>query len=272
MDQQEEMRATHFVLVHGACHGAWCWYKLMSLLKVETGNSNHHVQVTALDLGASGINPKLLDEVPTVDDYVQPLMEFMASLPEDHRVILVGHSYAGLCISLAMEKFPHKISLAVFLTAYMPNFKSPPALLIQEYFKGTTSILDSQIKFEEDRPLSVIFGPQYMKTKMYPHSQPQELELAKMLVRPSGLYMEDFEKKNVLSEAKFGSVKRVFIVCEEDEVMKEEFQRWMIEISDPPLTEEEVIVVKGADHMVMLSQPHQLSKILTKLSYSYTTI
>ncbi|KAM6591476.1 hypothetical protein CsatA_014081 [Cannabis sativa] len=266
------MRGNHFVLVHGACHGAWCWYKLMNQLKVDAEIENRSVHVTALDLGASGIDPKVLEEVPNVDDYVEPLMKFMASLPEDQTVILVGHSYAGLCISLAMQKFPHKISLAVFLTAYMPNFNSSPALLIQEYFKRTPmeSILDSQIKFKEDRPMSVIFGPQYMRTKMYPHSEPQATELAKMLVRPTRLYMEDFDKENLLSESKFGSVKKVYILCEEDEVMKEEFQRWMIEISDPPLTNEQVILIKGADHMVMLSKPYQLSQIFTKLMTTHS--
>ena len=123
----------HFVLVHGACHGAWCWYKLVSLLKL-TGNH----RVTALDLGASGISPKQFNEVSSISDYVQPLMEFMASLPQDQKVILVGHSYAGLCISLAMESFPQKISVAVFLTAYLPKYSSPPGFLIQQVRKLTT--------------------------------------------------------------------------------------------------------------------------------------
>ena len=116
----------HFVLVHGACHGSWCWYKLVTLLK-QAGH-----RVTALDLGACGINPKQLNEIISIWDYVQPLMDFIASLPQGETVILVGHSYSGLCISLAMESFPEKISLAVFVTAYMPNFKSPPATVMQE--------------------------------------------------------------------------------------------------------------------------------------------
>lgn len=123
----------HFVLVHGTCHGAWCWYKLVSLLKL-TGNH----RVTALDLAASGISPKQFNEVSSISDYVQPLMEFMASLPQDQKVILVGHSYAGLCISLAMESFPQKISVAVFLTAYLPKYSSPPGFLIQQVRKLTT--------------------------------------------------------------------------------------------------------------------------------------
>lgn len=117
----------HFILVHGFCHGAWCWYKLVALLKL----AGHHV--TALDLTASGINPKQLNEVYSISDYVHPLMEFLASnIPEDEKVILVGHSYAGLCISLAMESFPQKILVAVFVTAYMPHYNSPPGTLIEQ--------------------------------------------------------------------------------------------------------------------------------------------
>lgn len=119
----------HFVLVHGICHGAWCWYKLVTLLR----HAGH--RVTALDLGASGINSKQLHEITSVWDYVQPLMEFMASISHEERVILVGHSYGGLPISLAMESFPQKVLAAVFVTAYMPHYNSPPGVLIQEVKK-----------------------------------------------------------------------------------------------------------------------------------------
>jgi pimeloyl-ACP methyl ester carboxylesterase len=191
----------HFVLVHGACHGAWCWYKLVTLLK-QLGH-----RVTALDLGACGVNPKQLMELISIWDYMQPLMEFMSSLPQGESVILVGHSYAGLCISIAMESFPEKISVAAFLTAYMPNLESPPGTLIQEvkkkkksypfpnillycfkkryflhvfyflsfclgfgnqFFKRNPaeSLLDCQFSGE-----SASFGPDYMRTKLYSHCQ-----------------------------------------------------------------------------------------------------
>ena len=90
----------------------------------------------------------------------------------------------------------------------------------------------------------------------------QDLELANMLIRPSGLYMEDFSKEKMLSEAKFGSVRRVFIVCEDDQVMKQEFQRWMIENNQP----EEVILIREADHMVMISNPNKLCQCLLKVA------
>ena len=109
----DKIRETHFVLVHGACHGAWCWYKVETLLK----SSGH--RVTSLDLAASGVHPKRIEEVRSVSDYLQPLMEFMELVPAEDKVVLVGHSAGGIAISMAMERFPKKIHVAVFVAAFM---------------------------------------------------------------------------------------------------------------------------------------------------------
>lgn len=110
-----EKAEKHFVLVHGACHGAWCWFKLVTLLKAAG------YKVTALDMAASGTHPTKVQDVRSLLDYFKPLMEFMASLPLDERVILVGHSMGGYGISTAMEMFPERVSIAVFCAAAMPS-------------------------------------------------------------------------------------------------------------------------------------------------------
>ncbi|MBA0715756.1 hypothetical protein Golax_014642 [Gossypium laxum] len=241
-------RKQHFVLIHGSCHGAWCWYKVVNLLKT----AGH--QVTALDLGASGVDPKRLEEVTSFSDYLQPLMDFFASLPDeqDRKVILVGHSYAGLCISLAMERFPKKISVAVFIAAYMPHHSSPPGTLIQEYFKRT------KVEFLMDCEFT--FGKGLDKPPTF-----QDLELGKMLVRPSGLFVEDLVSGNLLTEEKFGSVDRVFIKLEGDKVMMEEFQQLMIQNSP-----KDVKVISEAGHMVMLSKPHELYRLLQDIGDNFS--
>ncbi|KAK6924104.1 Alpha/beta hydrolase fold-1 [Dillenia turbinata] len=78
--------------------------------------------VSALDMAASGVDPKHMDEVHFFSDYVELLAELMASiLSEEDGVILVGHSHGGICISVAMERFPEKIAAAVFVAAVMPS-------------------------------------------------------------------------------------------------------------------------------------------------------
>ena len=105
----------HFVLVHGLCHGAWCWYKVATALRA----AGH--RVTALDLAASGAHPARLDEVRSFEDYSRPLLDAVAAAaPGGERLVLVGHSHGGLSLALSMERFPRKVAAAVFVAAAMP--------------------------------------------------------------------------------------------------------------------------------------------------------
>lgn len=258
------MDSKHFVLVHGICHGAWCWFKLATLLK----SAGH--RVTALDLGSGGINSKRLDEVDSISDWLQPLMDFMASLPQEEQIILVGHSYGGIAISLAMESFPEKISVAVYVSAFMPNLVFPPATLVQEFFERTPkeSLLDFHFSFDqgpENPPTWASLGPNYLAANLYQKCQVQDLELAKMLVKPSNSYLQDLAAESLLTEENFGSVSRVFILSEKDEMLKPDLQQWMIE-NGPP---KEVKSLAGADHMAMLSKPNELSLCLQEIAEKY---
>ena len=116
--------ATHIFLVHGVCHGGWCWYKVAARLRrlqpLAAG------RVVAPDLAASGVDDRRLREVLTFRDYSAPLLDALRSLPDGERAIVVGHSLGGLSVALAAEEFPDKVAAAVFLCAFMPDCTSPP--------------------------------------------------------------------------------------------------------------------------------------------------
>ncbi|XP_058089478.1 methylesterase 2-like [Magnolia sinica] len=155
---EEGKNKKHFILVHGACHGAWCWYKVATLL-TSTGN-----QVTALDLGASATNPKKLkDEVCKFSDYSQPLLDVMASLPPQQKVILVGHSLGGLTLALAMDKYPEKVSAAVFVTALMPDSSNSPSFVLDKHYEQTSLDLLMNCKLDlnngQGEPSTILFAP-----------------------------------------------------------------------------------------------------------------
>ncbi|XAR59483.1 hypothetical protein NMG60_11015335 [Bertholletia excelsa] len=259
-DTKQEM---HFVLVHGSCHGAWSWYKVVWLLR----KSGH--RVSAIDLAASGINPVQVNQIPSISDYFKPLRDFMASLSPHEKVVLVGHSFGGLAISQAMENFPEKISVAVFVTAMMPGPALNISTLSQESFKGNESLLDSRYTYDNgpNNPATTfIFGPVYLAKKVYQLSPPEDVALAMTLLRPLWLYsQENMAKELVFTTEKYGSVKRVFIVSEKDQVEKKEFQEWMIE-KNPP---DEVEQIAGSDHMVMMSRPLELCALLHAISQKY---
>lgn len=126
----------HFVLVHGACHGAWTWCKLKPRLE----SAGH--QVTVLDLAASGTDLRAIHEVYTFKEYTQPLLDFLEkAVPPDERVILVGHSLAGLSLALAADMFTSKVSAAVFLTAFTPDTVHHPSYVIDQVSPSISGFL-----------------------------------------------------------------------------------------------------------------------------------
>ena len=88
------------------------------------------------------------------------------------------------------------------------------------------------------------------------------------LVRPFHLYGDDalLLKEAKLTKEKYGFVCRVYIVCDQDKVVKEDFQRWMIE-NNPT---DEVKVITGSNHMVMFSKPKELCSCLQEIADKYS--
>ncbi|KAM7498053.1 hypothetical protein LguiA_022467 [Lonicera macranthoides] len=281
-----DKKNSHFVLVHGSCHGAWCWYKVATLL------SSHGHRVIATDLGASGINPKQLDDIPTISGYLQPLMEFLAALPLDEKVVLVGHSMGGVAISVAMEKFPEKVAVGVYASAIMPDpdfnlltlnqqridniytaneegkvteESEPPS----QYLGPLDVYADSKFTFELGRnnpATSILFGPKFLSSMLYQLSPPEDLTLALALERPFPIYRDGISLKEAsLSKKYYGSVPRAFILCSNDLILTDEAARSIIQNYPPDV----VKVINGADHMVMFSKPQDLCSSLEQIAEKY---
>ncbi|CAI8609210.1 unnamed protein product [Vicia faba] len=219
----------HYVLVHGAGHGAWCWYKVKPMIE-----SSGHL-VTVIDLAASGINLKKIEDVNTISEYSEPLLELMAAIPPNEKVILVGHSLGGFNIALAMERFPEKIAVAVFLTAFAPDVQHKPSYVMEKYLESipTADWLDTEFS-QSGNKTAILFGPKFLSDRLYPRSSPEDLELAESLV--SG-----------------------------DVSIPLKFQLWMIQnagIND-------VFEINGSDHMAMISKPQQLCDSLYQIATKY---
>ncbi|KAL6619367.1 hypothetical protein ACP70R_034506 [Stipagrostis hirtigluma subsp. patula] len=120
-ERHDARRHHHFVLVHGLCHGAWCWYKAATALR----RAGH--RATALDMAGCGAHPARVDEVRGFEEYSRPLLDAVAALPPGERAVLVGHSHGGCSVALAAERFPGKVAAAVFVAASMPAVGRPMA-------------------------------------------------------------------------------------------------------------------------------------------------
>ncbi|KAM3377122.1 hypothetical protein P3S68_009535 [Capsicum galapagoense] len=167
-------------------------------------------------------------------------MEFTASLPADEKIVLVGHSIGGLGISKAMETFPEKIPVAVFLAALMPGPTFSANTIYTETCNAVVPELDNRVIYDNgpENPLTtLILGPKFLATNLYQLSPTES----------------------------YGSVRRVYIIVAESKGLTKEFQRWMIE-NNPP---DEVEEISGSDHMVMMSKPEQLFTTLLRIANSY---
>ncbi|ANM62297.1 methyl esterase 6 [Arabidopsis thaliana] len=261
----ENKNQKRFVLIHGVCHGAWTWDKVKTQLEV----AGHCV--TAVDLAASGINMTKVEEIQTLNDYCKPLLEFLSSLgSDDGKVIVVAHSMGGISAALAADSFACKIAAIVFLTAFMPDTINPPAYVYekllrsipQEEWLDTTCVNYGKPDF----PLQyTLLGPKFMAKKMYQNSPVQDLEVVKTLVRENPLVTNNLAGTRSFSEEGYGSVTRIYIVCREDLVEVEDYQRWMIS-NFPP---KEVMEIKCADHMPMFSKPQEVCALLLEIANKY---
>ncbi|KAJ0264437.1 hypothetical protein HA466_0028000 [Hirschfeldia incana] len=253
----------HFVLVHGAGHGAWCWYKLIPILKSQGHN------VTAVDLAASGIELSRAETLTSINEYIEPLMELMKSLSKDEKVILVAHSFGGLAISKAMEIFHDKVRMAIFVTALMPGPTFNFTLLSKGLVRWQAPLLDMKFIFGEGPnkpPTLSIGGPLFLSLNMYDLSPIEDVELAGLLVRPQRLFSnEDMDTNLMLTPERYGLVNRIFVVSEEDKTLMKDFQLWMIKNNPPNHVEH----VQDSDHMVMISKPLDLGDRLLSLAKKF---
>lgn len=124
----------HFVLIHGAWHGGWCWEGVIQALE----KAGHTGEAPTLP----GMNPG--DERGSVvfEDYVDAIAEVLKR--QSRPVILVGHSSAGFLLQAAAPKAPEKIERLVFLNAFiLPNNRAQFDLVPPEVAQGMTAMADA---------------------------------------------------------------------------------------------------------------------------------
>lgn len=105
---------TDFVLVHGAWHGAWCWRKVLPSLWAK-GNRAFAVTLTGVGEREHLMSSSI--QLATHIDDVAALIE----TEELSRVVLVGHSYAGLLITAVADRYPERIFRLVYVDAIVPR-------------------------------------------------------------------------------------------------------------------------------------------------------
>ncbi|XP_020242220.1 methylesterase 17 isoform X2 [Asparagus officinalis] len=179
-----------FVLVHVG-HGAWCWFRLRLLLEADGR------EVTCLDLTSAGVHPSDADSVVSFEEYDKPLVDFMSSLPENEKVVLVGHSAGGLSLTHIMHEFPEKISVAIFIAATM----LPSGFLSEQDMKDYSTLASmllrpwpaqvfSSVSFREEEDVNKIRRV-YIKTARDNMVKPEQQDAMIQRWPPSEVFVMD---------------------------------------------------------------------------------
>ncbi|XP_057970613.1 alpha-hydroxynitrile lyase-like [Malania oleifera] len=216
----------HFVLVHGAAHGAWIWFKLGPMLEA----AGH--KVTTMDMSASGIDIQPIEAICSADQYTQPLLSFFETLSDEEKVVLVGDSMGGINAAIAMDAYPNKIAVTVFLNAFMPDTTHPPSYVIEMYSKIYNNWEDSLSSWYlcGQKNLSTVkLGSHFIDTNLYQLGSNEDRALAKKLLRPGSFFEADLKARKWFTNESYGSIPRTFIISKYDRAIPPEFMLWEIE-------------------------------------------
>jgi pimeloyl-ACP methyl ester carboxylesterase len=234
----------HFVLVHGAWHGAWCWYRIAAGLEA----AGH--RVTALDLPAGGIDGTAAPTV-TLQAQADRVIALLDTLTTP--VVLVGHSAGGPVVSTVAEARPGKVAKLVYVSAYLltnggsivaaaaddpdslvtPNLVATPA--------GTLTVRDDAVR-------DVFYGL----------CDDADVALARLLLKPIGALPTIGQ---VAVGSAFESVRRFYVSCRRDRAVTPALQRTMY----TALPCEKVFTL-NADHSPFFSRPAALLRALDAIA------
>lgn len=235
-----------FVLVHGAWHGAWCWYKIIPLLQ------QHGHTVVAPELPGHGI-----DRTPTnrisMQSYTDRVCQALDE--DDEPAILVGHSMGGIVITQTAEFRTEKISKLVYLAAYlMPSGRS----LFDEVQTHDDSLMPPNMVFDENDPSYVGFRHEAARDTFYGDCSDDDVILALSLLTPQP--QSPLRAPMQTTDENFGRVPRIYIEALQDRTVTGDVQKRMY--TELPCKQ---VITMDTSHSPFFSQPEVLANHLLKL-------
>ncbi|SDW56932.1 alpha/beta fold hydrolase [Roseicitreum antarcticum] len=197
-----------FLLIHGSCHGAWCWRDVLPHLHALGHGAR------AIDLPAHGADTTPLEDV-TLDLYARAIVAAMETAPAP--VVLVGHSMAGYPISAAAELAPALIQKLVYLCAYVPV--SGHSLVQMRQAAPAQPLLEAIRKTPDG--LAFTIDPAQAEAKFYHDCPPEAVAYAIARLGPQPILPQATPLR---LGAAYASVPRHYIRCTDDRTIPPEYQ------------------------------------------------
>jgi putative intracellular protease/amidase len=246
IEELERQRKNYptYVLVHGAWADESAWGFVRNEL-AKTAN------VVVVNLPAHGIDQKTAQQV-TFNDYVNTVVNAVNQQPG--KVILVGHSMAGMVVSQVAETIPAKIGKLIYVAAYLPrNGEDLLSLSKQDKQSQVGGAMAfnadysaATIKKEAIVPAVCADCPTFMQEVLVKYHREE----------PS----KPLEAKAKLTAAKFGIVPKYYIHTTKDAAVGYDLQKQMVKNNgtikktfDMP-TSHLPFVVQPAEFLSLLAQ------------------
>lgn len=230
-----------FVFVHGSWHGAWCWDKLVPLLR----DAGH--EALAIDLPAHGEDRTSAFRA-SLARYSKRVLEAVAACSQ--KPIVVGHSMGGMAITKAAMDAPGEAAALVYVCAFVPLPGESVAGLARED-PGSLIVDSTRIGA---RGISVI--PEAAADLFYNECSEEVAAWAieRLCSDPWRPLIEKLTGKSI------PVLPRAYIECTEDRAVSLERQRSMA--SRTPFDE---VVTLETDHSPFLSMPAEFAHLLDGL-------
>lgn len=193
---------SELLLIHGTCHGAWCFQPLLAEL------SQRGIPARAIDLPGRDGSPTSLD------DYAQAILA--AAKPG---TILVGHSAGGYAITAAAEAAPARFKGLIYLCAYLP---AQGQSLADMRRAGPSQPLLPAIRMAEDRG-SFTIDPALAPQAFYQDCPADLAQWATAQLCPQPVTPQQTPLWPTAAE----TLPRHYIVCENDQTIPPDYQRQM---------------------------------------------
>ncbi|MEU7632915.1 alpha/beta fold hydrolase [Nocardia sp. NPDC049220] len=232
-----------FVLVHGAAHGAWCWYKVAARLEA----AGH--RVITPDLPGHGIDRTPMQGL-SINDYAIAVESILNTL--DEPAILVAHSLGGLTAQIVAERRPEKIRSIVYLAAIVlsAGHAIGTSPVMSQLFGEISASLAMDVETE-----SYAF-PSDVATKLfYSDCDADDIALALRLLTPEptatlGTTID-------VTPDRYGTVRRFGIITQDDVILPSRLQGDLYE--QDGITE---TVTMPTAHSPFLNAPDSLTEHL----------
>ncbi|MCE8516670.1 alpha/beta fold hydrolase [Ruegeria pomeroyi] len=230
-----------FLLVHGSCHGAWCWRDLIPALE-ERGHT-----VRAINMPSHGSDVTPINEV-TLDSCRDAVLD--ASTAD---TLILGHSWAGYPISAAAERNPDAMRGLIYLCAYVP--RSGLSMVEMRKRAPRQTLTEAVVKSEDG--LSYTVDPERVADLFYHDCRPERVHYAQPRLCPQAIAPQ--ETPLTLSD-RFASVPKAYIRCAEDRTIPPEYQEEMT--ADWP---SDRVHVMNSSHSPFFADPQGLARLLTRI-------